>query len=137
MYGFVSPKTDHAICRHRQDARNMIGEMKILLSILGFMMGGYMLADGLYVIVNGRYIGGERPGPWAYLFERLGVDVFRLGPLFICFGLVWFAFLFGIWTDTTWARALGIVISIVSLWYLPIGTIISLGVLVILYTPQR
>ncbi|MGH9947177.1 MAG: hypothetical protein ACRD6X_08265 [Pyrinomonadaceae bacterium] len=106
--------------------------MRILLYFLGLVMGGYMLADGIFVIVNGRYMGGEKPGPWSYLFQKLNIDVFRLGPMFLVFGLVWLIFLFGIWTDKTWFRTLGIIISIASLWYLPVGTIVSLCAIAIL-----
>jgi len=108
--------------------------MKILITILGLLNGGYMLLDGIFVILKGKYIGPPKPGPWANLFYKLNVDVFKLGPLFIVFGLLWLVFLFGLWTNQSWAYIFGLTISVLTLWYLPVGTIVSIIILVLLMT---
>ena len=91
-----------------------------------------MLADGIYVMLNGKYIGPPKPGPWAGLFAKRGIDVFKLGPVFIIYGIVWLTFLTGVWMQQPWAYPLGIVASILTLWYLPVGTLVSLGILAML-----
>jgi hypothetical protein len=106
--------------------------MKILLTVLAFINGGYMLADGIYVILKGKYIGPAKPGPWSDIFNKLGIDAFKLGPVFIAYGLVWLVFAFGLWTSQGWAYWLGLVISFCTLWYLPVGTLISLIILILL-----
>jgi hypothetical protein len=106
--------------------------MKILITILAFLNGGYMLLDGLYVMMKGKYIGPEKPGPWASIFEKFGVDVFKLGPLFIIFGVLWLVWLYGLWTSQSWAHTFGIVVCILTLWYLPVGTLFSLIILLAL-----
>jgi hypothetical protein len=106
--------------------------MKILIAILGFLNGAYMLLDGLYVLFKGKYIGPEKPGPWAGLFYKLNIDVFKLGPLFIVFGLAWLTWLYGVWTQQGWAFHVGIITSILTVWYLPVGTIFSLVILFVL-----
>ena len=106
--------------------------MKILITILGLLNGIYMLLDGIYVMIKGKYIGPEKPGPWANLFYKLNTDVFKLGPLFIIFGIMWLAFLYGLWTNQTWTYTFGIIISILTLWYLPVGTLLSVIVLLVL-----
>ena len=103
--------------------------MKILITILSILNGSYMLIDGIYVMMKGKYIGPEKPGPWSYLFEKLNADVFKLGPLFISFGVFWLIWLYSLWTNQSWSYAFGIVISILTLWYLPVGTIFSLIIL--------
>lgn len=103
--------------------------MKILVSILGLLNGIYMLMDGIYVMLKGKYIGPEKPGPWSGLFQHFGVNVFKLGPLFIVFGLLWLVWIYSLWSGQSWSRLYGIVISIATLWYLPVGTIFSLIVL--------
>lgn len=108
--------------------------MKIVISILSLLNGGYMLLDGIYVLMNGKYIGPEKPGPWANLFYKLGTDVFELGPLFIVFGLLWLTWLYALWTNQSWAYPFGLVISVLTLWYLPAGTFISVVVLATLLT---
>jgi hypothetical protein len=106
--------------------------MKILITILGFLNGGYMLLDGIYVMLKGKYIGPPNPGPWSYLFEKLDINVFKLGPLFIAFGVFWFTWLYGLWTNQSWSAIFGIIISILTLWYLAVGTIFSLVILLTL-----
>ena len=106
--------------------------MKILITILGLLNGGYMLLDGIYVMLKGKYIGPEKPGPWANLFYKLKIDVFNLGPLFIAFGVVWLSWLYCLWTNHNRAYVFGIAISILTFWYLPVGTIFSVIILLVL-----
>jgi len=106
--------------------------MKILITILGILNGGYMLIDGIYVMLNGKYIGPEKPGPWSYIFEKMGMDVFKLSPLFIIIGSIWLLVIYGLWTNQNWTYGLGITLSILTLWYLPVGTLVSLITLGIL-----
>jgi hypothetical protein len=104
--------------------------MKYLTIGLSLINGLWMLVDGVYVTANGKYIGPEKPGPWASLVSLTGVDVFRLGPVFILFGVAWLVFVWALFSDATWARSFGVVLSIATLWYFPFGTLISVVVLV-------
>jgi hypothetical protein len=110
--------------------------MKILISLLALLNGTYMLFDGIYVMLKGKYFGPEKPGPWANIFYKLNVDVFKLGPLFIIFGLLWLTWLYAFWSHQTWAYFFGIIISIISLWYLPVGTLFSIIILILLLTAR-
>ncbi|AXY74796.1 hypothetical protein D3H65_12745 [Paraflavitalea soli] len=105
--------------------------------IIAFINGGYMLLDGIYVMLKGKYIGPEKPGPWANLFSKLAVNIFKLGPLFVVYGLVWLLFLYGLFTTQTWAYKLGLAISILSLWYLPVGTVLSITVFIVLIVAKQ
>lgn len=69
----------------------------MLSSVLGLINGGYMFVDGIFVIIYGEYIGSEKPGSWAAIFQRLSLDIFRLGPMTVGFGLVWLIFLIALW----------------------------------------
>lgn len=111
--------------------------MKIMLAVIAFINGGFMLLDGIFVMLKGKYIGPEKPGPWANLFYKLHVNVFKLGPLFIIYGLMWLIFLYGLLTSQAWAYKLGLAISILSLWYLPVGTLLSVVALVILLVSKQ
>ena len=77
--------------------------MKLLLTIISLINASYMLIDGLYVIVKGKYIGQEKPGPWSNIFYKMNIDVFKLGPMFVIFGVLWFIFVFGLQTSQIWA----------------------------------
>lgn len=56
-----------------------------------------MLANGLHVIFKGKYIGSSKPGQWAAIMYKLEVNVFKLGPLFVSFGVLWLLFMGGLW----------------------------------------
>jgi len=111
--------------------------MKILLFIIAFLNGAYMLLDGVFVMLKGKYIGPEKPGPWANLFYKLDIDVFKLGPLFIIFGLLWLVWLCGLWTNQSWVYISGLIISVLTWWYLPVGTLFSLIIFVVLLTMKN
>src|SRR6185436_20216652 len=112
--------------------------MKIIITILGLLNGCYMLIDGIYVMLKGKYIGPEKPGPWANLFYKLKINVFDLGPLFIAFGLLWLFWLYCLLIKQGWTYTLGIIISILTLWYLPVGTIFFLIILLtLLFAKQK
>jgi len=104
--------------------------MKYLTIGLSLINGLWMLIDGIYVVANGKYIGPEKPGPWASLISLAGVDVFKLGPMFVLYGIAWLVFGVALLLDASWARSLGLILSILTLWYLPFGTLISIVVLV-------
>lgn len=111
--------------------------MKIIILLLSIINGSYMLVDGIYCLIKGKYIGPEKPGPWANLFYKFKIDVFKLSPLFILYGMVWFLFIFTLWTNQSYAFPFGIIISLATLWYLPIGTLLSLMILVILLASKQ
>lgn len=111
--------------------------MKILVTILAFIMGGYMLLDGIFVILKGKYIGPEKPGPWANLFNAVNINPMKLGPLFIIYGLLWLCWIGLLWMHHPAVYIAGLVISVLSLWYLPIGTLLSVILLIILLTSRN
>lgn len=100
--------------------------VKIIMTILALANGIFMTMDGFHVMIKGKYIGPEKPGPWATLFYKLKVDVFKLGPLFILLGLSWLLWVYGLWTNQDWAFAFGIITSALTLWYIKVGTFISI-----------
>jgi hypothetical protein len=106
--------------------------MKWIIIIMAIITGGFMLIDGIHVMLKGKYIGPPEPGPWAALFQKMNVDVFKLGPLFIAFGLAWLVFVAGLWMQRGWSYPLGIAVAVLTLWYLPVGTLFSIVVLIML-----
>ncbi len=106
--------------------------MKTMLIILGLVNGVYMLIDGCYVKFKGKYIGPKEPGIWTIIFSKFRIDVFKLAPLFIIYGLLWLIWVYGFWTNQSWSYLMGIIMSVFTLWYLPLGTLFSLIILFVL-----
>ena len=107
--------------------------IKLTATLIALLAGGWMLADGIHVLLKGKYIGPDKPGPWSIPFARLGIDPFKLGPVFILFGILWLAGIALLFTDKPWALYAAGAVAIASLWYLPLGTVLSLIYLVLLY----
>ena len=103
--------------------------MRFVVIGLAVINGLWMLIDGVYVIANGKYIGPEKPGPWASLIGITGVDVFKLGPVFVLFGIAWLIFAGALFAEAAWARNFGFIVSVLTLWYLPFGTLIAVVVM--------
>ncbi len=109
-------------------------EIKIItIIILSLLNGIWMLIDGIHVIKKRKYIGPDKPGPWANLFYKLKIDVFKLGPLFITYGILWLIFIYLIITNQNITFYFGIILSLLTLWYIKVGTIISIIILILLY----
>jgi hypothetical protein len=106
--------------------------VKIIMILLAVANGVFMTMDGFHVMIKGKYIGPEKPGTWANLFYKLKINVFKLGPLFIILGLSWLLWAYGLWTNQGWAFIFGIIISVLTLWYIKVGTFISIITFVLL-----
>jgi hypothetical protein len=104
------------------------------------LQGGYMVADGTRALVTGGYFtprSGEhagRLGPWADLVRRAGVlpESTGMKATFVVLGVPWLAVAAGLAAGAGWAWVIGFLVSILTLWYLVPGTVISLLVLVLL-----
>ena len=107
--------------------------LKLAIAVVALLAGGWMIFDGIHVLLRGKYFGPERPGPWSVPFTRVGVNPFSLGPLFVALGVLWLVFAVAALTEHGWGRTGGAVIAIASLWYFPLGTILSLIYLALLY----
>ena len=90
--------------------------------------GAYMLLDGVYASATGHYIGGT-VGPWAALVQRIGIDPrsYTMHGIFIVYGIAWLA---AIAFYATRRRSSVVAMAILTLWYIPFGTALSLVLLV-------
>src|SRR3954471_11020917 len=100
--------------------------LKLVTSLVGCLAGGWMIFDGIHVMLRGKYFGPDKPGPWSVLFTKLGVDPFSLGPLFILLGILWLVFLLAMLAGQPWGWYGAIAVAALSLWYLPLGTVLSI-----------
>ena len=105
---------------------------KVIISLIALLVGGWMIFDGAHILITGRYFGPEKPGPWSSIVSAVGLDPFSLGGPFIVLGALWLLFLVSMLLHQSWARYGALVVAVATLWYLPVGTVLSLLYIVLL-----
>ena len=105
---------------------------KGLAVVVAVLAGGWMVFDGVHVLLRGKYFGPERPGPWSVPFVKLGVDPFALGPLFIARGAGWLVGLVALVRGQTWGWWGAVIVAAATLWYAPLGTVLAVVYLALL-----
>jgi hypothetical protein len=106
--------------------------VKVIVAIIALITGGWMVFDGVHVLLKGKYFGPEKPGPWSDLVSAVGIDPFKLGLPFIALGILWLLFLVAMLLHQSWAWYGALLIAILTLWYLPVGTVLSVLYIVLL-----
>ena len=101
-------------------------------ALVALVLGGWFIFDGLHVLLKGKYFGPPEPGPWARVVSAIGLDPFRMGVPFLILGLFWLTVVGGLATGARWAAPVGIVAAIGTMWYLPVGTALSIIFVVLL-----
>ena len=105
---------------------------KIVVSLIALLVGGLMIFDGIHVLRTGKYFGPEKPGPWSDVVAYIGLDPFRFGIPFIVLGVLWVLFLSAMLLHQSWGWYAALLTASLTLWYVPVGTILSLLYIVLL-----
>ncbi len=108
-------------------ALNVSSVKHILRVSLAFVIGGYMLLDGVYATETQTYIGGVT-GPWAGMLHFAGFSAYSsaMYDIFIGFGILW---LLAIVLYFFHLRETIFVMAVLSLWYVPVGAILALVIM--------
>ena len=108
--------------------------------VLGALLGGWLLFDGLRAFVVGDYVTPKsgayagRLGPWASVVRAVGFEPRSnlVRGLHVVLGGCWLAAVVVVMVSGAWASWLLLLCAGISLWYVPVGTAISLVVAAIL-----
>lgn len=106
---------------------------KVIVYLLALLVGGWMIFDGVHVLTTGKYFGPEKPGLWSNVVSSIGINPFSLGVPFIVLGVLWLVFLGGMLWQRAWAWYGALATAIATLWYLPVGTSLSLLYIALLF----
>lgn len=111
---------------------------------LAAMEAGWFAFDGAHALIMGDYItpsSGDfagKLGPWSQLVTAIGIDprssFMKLAHVVI--GVVWLCMILAYVMRAPWAWTGMLVCAALGLWYLPVGTVLSLLQIVILLLPQ-
>lgn len=118
--------------------------LKWIVLALALFQGGWLVFDGGRALTVGDYVtptSGARAGqlgPWSRIVSALGFEPRSTFIKFVhlCLGIAWLVALvfYIIRPAIGWRILLGC--SIATLWYLPVGTLLSLAAIAVLMTPQ-
>ena len=107
--------------------------LQITILILAVLNGGWMIFDGVHVIKKGKYFGPPEPGAWSKIISKCGINPFSIGPLFILLGVMWLISSTGLLLDYQWGYMAVLITAISTLWYIKVGTVISILTLFCLF----
>ena len=118
--------------------------MNWIIAILVILTAGWMLFDGARALIVGDYITpttGEyagKLGPWSNVMRTLGIEPRStlMKSIFVAYGLLALIILTCDLHGYSWARTALITICILGFWYLPIGTVTNLLVLILLFVQR-
>lgn len=106
---------------------------KAMISLVAMLVGGWMIFDGTHVLTTGKYFGPERPGPWSNLVIAIGLDPLKFGVPFVALGVLWLLLLVLMLFHQTWAWYGALIVAVATLWFLPVGTVLSLSYIAMLF----
>ncbi|MBD3401985.1 hypothetical protein GF420_03745 [candidate division GN15 bacterium] len=118
-----------------------------IIVVCALLVAGWFVFDGARALVVGDYVtptSGQyagQLGPWAGLVQAIGIPPRSTGMklVFVIYGLLWLGIIVGYVVRLPWAWSAMLVAGLLSLWYLPFGTVLG-GVqvlLLIIRRPQR
>lgn len=110
----------------------MVVALAVVVSAWWVFDGGRALLIGEYVTPQRGPYAGEL-GPWADLVESVGIDPHATGMklFFVVTGAVWFATALA-YVLRPWLWRWLVLFAILSIWYLPVGTVAGALQLVLL-----
>lgn len=119
--------------------------LRWIVAAIGLLLGAWMTFDGSRAFVKGDYVTPSEGayagqlGPWSKLVRAVGLEP-RSSPVkgtFVVLGVCWLLFAVAYLMGARWARPGLIALSVLSLWYLPVGTFLAVVELVLLFVLRR
>jgi hypothetical protein len=110
---------------------------------LALLDAGYMTVDGARALVTGDYFtpsSGDHAGelgPWTRIVAAIGIEPrsTAMKTLFVAYGLLWVAVIVAFAAGQPWSWLAMLLLAAGSVWYLTIGTTVSVIVSLLLFLP--
>jgi hypothetical protein len=117
--------------------------VRIVIPIIALLVGGWFAFDGTRALVRGDYVtpqsgpGAGKLGPWAKVVSAIGIDprskIMKFAHVFL--GILWLVALLLFLSRSALGWYALVSCSVLSLWHLPIGTVLSVIELCLLFLP--
>jgi hypothetical protein len=106
-----------------------------------FLFAGFVQAVGMLVdafqLMRGVTIPIEEMWMWARVVEGVGLDPARFGPVFLVYAIAWIIVTVAVLRGHPGAQKPAAIVAIASLWYLVMGTCLSVIYLFALSTMRE
>lgn len=112
-----------------------------VIPAIGLIIGGWTAFDGSRALIKGDYVTPREGayagqlGPWAGLVRGVGLEP-RSTPVksaFVILGIAWLVMSAAYLAGARWSWTGLVVLSVLTLWYLPLGTVLAVIELVLLF----
>ncbi len=117
------------------------GRVAVLVSALSLLLGAWLVFDGSRKLLTGFYTGenpaGQGLGPWANIVSALGISPSDMALPFVLLGALWLVNGVIVLLGTSGRYETTIVASILTLFYLVPGTLVSLATLLLSFRERR
>ena len=115
-----------------------------VIVVLGFLQGGWFVFDGCRALIVGDYVtpgSGQyagQLGPWARLVSAIGLEPrsMLMKSIHVGLGVAWLVTTICFMMRMPWAWSGMMACAVLSLWYLPFGTLFSVVQIVLLLMPS-
>src|SRR5688572_19085110 len=105
-----------------------------IVVVLGLMQGGWLAFDGSRALIVGDYVtpsSGQyagQLGPWAKLVSALGIEPRStlMKSIHLGLGVLWIVTTACFMLRVPWAWSGMVACAVLSLWYLPFGTLFGM-----------
>ena len=120
--------------------------VRMAILILSVVEAGWFLIEGIRALTTGNYYTPKagkykgQLGPWAKIVGAVGVDPrsLHMRSTFLIIGVIWFFFIICFALQIAWAWLGMVIMPILTLWYWPVGTLLSImQVIILLYQAIR
>lgn len=120
--------------------------IRMAILILSIAEAGWFLIEGIRALCIGDYFTPKsgkykgQLGGWAKIVGGVGIDPRSafMKSTFLFIGIIWFFFIICFALEMTWAWLGMMIMPILTLWYWPVGTLLSaMQIVILLYQAMR
>lgn len=119
--------------------------LRPVIVVLALSEAGYMALDGIRALIVGDYITPSsgrlagQLGPWSAIVSAIGLPPRStlMKGIFAAYGVAWLVVILAYALGARWGWRAMVLAAVLSLWYVPLGTVISLLLFGLLVVQRR
>lgn len=118
--------------------------LRLPVLAVALLLGGWLAFDGSRALTAGDYVtprsgpSAGQLGPWSQIVSALGLDPrgTAVKCLHVVLGVLWLGAAVCFYFRPAFGWTALLITSVGTLWYLPLGTVLSLAEIILLFVPS-